>query len=543
MTAWNYAEVWEGIAQVQPDEPAIVQGERTISWGAFDLRSRNISNWLLSLGAGHQDKVAMYLYNSPEYLEGVFASLRIGLVPVNTNYRYGDEELQYLWDNADATAVIFHGTFVEKIEAIRSSLPAIKGWLWVDDGSGPCPDWAVDYNALATNPAPGLDYNWERTPDDLIMLYTGGTTGMPKGVMWRQDDLFARLNGGGFRRFDEEKGTAGAVAMIGSEGPGLALLPACPLMHGTGMFTAIETLSEGGRVVLLEERTYDPHQLAATIARDGVNVAVIVGDPFARPLLEAVSEDTERYNLSSLIAMMSSGAMWSEEVKKGLLAIHPTMMLIDAFSSSEALGMGSSVSQAGSERHTGEFTLGDDVRVIDEDGNDVEPGSDITGVLALGGRNPLGYYKDPTKSDATFRLFNGKRYSVPGDFAKVRSDGTIQLLGRGSQCINTAGEKVFPEEVEEVLKRHDAVVDACVVGIPDPKTGERVIGIVELVAAASPLDEGEIIAHVKEHLAHYKAPKNVRVVATIGRSPSGKMDYGRHKSEAIAWFDGSTSAP
>lgn len=537
MSEWNYAEIWEGIAQVQPDEPAIIQGDRTISWGQFDARARSVAAWLLTQNVTHQDKVALYLYNAPEYLESVFASFRIGLIPVNTNYRYETEELRYLWENADAVAVVFHGSFSEKIEAIKDQLPNIRGWLWVDDGSGPCPTWADDYNLVASANVQNLDYAWTRSPDDLLLLYTGGTTGMPKGVMWRQDDLFAKINGGGFRRFSEAGGISGLIETIEKEGPGLALLPACPLMHGTGLFTCIETFSEGGRIVLMEGRQYDPHHLAATIDQNHVNVVVIVGDPFARPLLDAVLEPSSTYTLKSVIAIMSSGAMWSEEIKAGLLEFHDGMALLDLFSSSEALGMGSSISQAGSARHTGEFNLGEGVRVLNDDGTDVVAGSEEVGVLALGGRNPLGYYKDPEKTAATFRMIDGNRYSVPGDFAKVRSDGTIQLLGRGSQCINTAGEKVYPEEVEEVLKRHDDVVDACVVGVPDPKTGERIVAMIELEPGRNDPNSNEIIAHVKANLSSYKAPKNVRVVATIGRSPSGKMDYGRHKREAAAWID------
>jgi len=542
VTSWNYAEVWEAIAGVQPEATAIVQGDRRVSWGDFEQRARGIAAWLLSLGTAHQDKVALYLYNAPEYLEAVFGALRIGLVPVNTNYRYGDEELLYLWDNADAAAVVFHGTFSDRIETIRTKAPKVKGWLWVDDGSGPCPAWATPFEEAATATVSELSMPWERTPDDLIMLYTGGTTGMPKGVMWRQDDLFARLNPAGFRRWDAERGVEGVVEAIRAEGPGLALLPACPLMHGTGMFTAIETLAEGGRVVLLTNRRYMASELAATIDAEGVNVAVIVGDPFARPLLEEIQIDPARFELSSLVAMMSSGAMWSEEIKRGLLAHHAGMVLIDAFSSSEALGMGSSVSAAGNEKGTGQFTLGPEVRVLTEDGRDVEAGSDEIGVLALGGRNPLGYYKDEAKSAATFRIIDGERFSVPGDFASVAADGTIQLLGRGSQCINTAGEKVFPEEVEEILKRHEAVVDACVVGVPDSRTGERVVASVELGTGADVPSTEELIAHVKNHLSSYKAPRQIRVVETIGRSPSGKMDYGRHKAEASEWAVESASS-
>lgn len=538
MTEWNYADMWEEIAEIQPTAPAIIQGDRTISWGEFDQRASGVAGWLSSLNAVHQDKVALYLYNCPEYMEGVFASVKIGLVPINTNYRYADEELLYLWDNADAIAVIFHGSFATRIEGIRDQATKVRGWLWVDDGSGPCPQWAVPFEDAAGSEPGNLPLRSQRTSDDLIMLYTGGTTGMPKGVMWRQDDLFARLNPSGLRRFDPEAGIAGVAQKVSEEGPGIALLPACPLMHGTGLFTALEVLAEGGRLVLLAGRKYSAAELASTIDAHGVNMAVIVGDPFAQPLLEVVAAEPDRFSLKSLVVIMSSGAMWSEEIKRGLLDHHAGMMLVDAFSSSEALGMGSSVSSGNSAASTGEFQLGPEVRVLADDGTDVEPGSDVIGVLALGGRNPLGYYKDEVKSAATFRIIDGERYSVPGDFARVHADRSIQLLGRGSQCINTAGEKVFPEEVEEVLKRHASIVDACVVGIPDDRTGERVVAAVECSAVSDAPTEGEVIAHVKDHLSHYKAPRQVRFVSTIGRAANGKMEYGRHKAEAIEWAEG-----
>jgi fatty-acyl-CoA synthase len=369
------------------------------------------------------------------------------------------------------------------------------------------------------------------------MLYTGGTTGMPKGVMWRQDDLFARLNASGFRRYPDESGLDGVRESLESSGPGMSLMPACPLMHGTGGFTACECLSEGGRVVLLEGRRFDPVELLDTVAREGVNGLVIVGDPFGRPILAELERHPGRWDLTSLVGIISSGAMWSEEVKQGLLRHHPNMLLVDAFSSSEALGMGSSVSSAGSAAKTAEFTLGPEVKVLAPDGTPLEPGSEQVGVLALGGRNPLGYYKDPEKSDATFKVYDGVRYSIPGDYAQVRADGTIHLLGRGSVCINTAGEKVFPEEVEEALKTHEKVVDAVVVGVPDERFGESIVAVVELIESGGPsdLDETELIEHVKARLAGYKAPRRVRAVGTIGRSPNGKVDYGRHRREAAEW--------
>jgi len=543
MSAWNYADVWETVADVLPGAPALTHGDRTLTWSELDGRADNLAAWLLESGVVRQDKVALYLTNCSEYLEATFAAYKVSLVPINTNYRYADDELVYLWENADTVAVVFHGTFVPRIEAVRERVPGVRSWLWVDDGSGPCPGWAVPYEDLASPPGggrrPRVVAPWGRGPDDLHMLYTGGTTGMPKGVMWRQDDLFARLNGQGFRRYDQEAGVEGVRASLQQTGAGMTLLPACPLMHGTGGFTAMECLSEGGRVVTLTSRHFDAVELLDAVEREKVNGLIIVGDVFAKPILATLEAHPGRWDLSSLVGMISSGVMWSEETKQGLLRHHPTMLLVDAFSSSEAIGMGSSVSSGGSTSTTAQFTLGPDVRVIDPDGRDVEAGSGAVGVLALGGRNPLGYYKDEAKTAATFRTIDGERYSVPGDFAEVRADGSIHLLGRGSVCINTGGEKVFPEEIEEVVKTVTGVHDAVAVGIPHERFGEEIVAVVEVHADH---DDGTvtselIIEHVKARLAGYKAPRRVQFVSTIGRSPSGKVDYARLKREATAWAD------
>jgi acyl-CoA synthetase (AMP-forming)/AMP-acid ligase II len=534
MTNWNYGDLWEAVAEIQPGSIAITQGSRHVSYAELDRAADGVAQYLLDLGVVQQDKVAIYLYNSPEYLMSNFAAAKIGLVPVNTNYRYGDDELSYLWENADAVAVIFHGSFTDRIEGILERVPRVKGYLWVDDGSGPCPDWATPFEDAAKS-APGRTVApWGRSGDDLFMLYTGGTTGMPKGVMWRQDDLFARLLPSGVRGYQEDGGLEGVRQNLTSGGPSaITLLPACPLMHGTGSFTANTTLTEGGRVCLLESRRYDPVELLDTVQREQVNGLVIVGDPFSRPLLAALDEQPGHWDLSSLSVIISSGAMWSESIKQELLAHHPGMLLVDAFSSSEALGMGMSISGAGNAAATASFTLGPDVKVLTEDGRPVEPGSEEIGVLALGGRNPMGYYKDEEKSDRTFKVIDGVRYSIPGDFAQVGVDGTIHLLGRGSVCINSGGEKIFPEEVEEALKTHDAVGDAVVVGIPHPTYGEQIVAVIEPVAGAEVPHEAELIAHVKERLASYKAPRRVRTVTSIGRAPNGKVDYKRHRSESI----------
>jgi 3-oxocholest-4-en-26-oate---CoA ligase len=274
-------------------------------------------------------------------------------------------------------------------------------------------------------------------------------------------------------------------------------------------------------------------ELLNTIEREQVNAVVWVGDPFARPLLTALDERPGGWDLSSLMMIISSGAMWSEPVKEALLAHHPGMLLVDAFSSSEALGMGVSVSASGAAAKTASFTLGPDVKVLTDDGRPVQPGSDEVGVLALGGRNPLGYYKDEEKSDRTFKVIDGVRYSIPGDFAQVDADGTIHLLGRGSASINSGGEKIFPEEVEEALKTHPAVRDAVVVGVPHPTYGEQIVAVVELDPAAAEPSEAELIEHVKARLASYKAPRRVRIVTTIGRAANGKVDYKRHRAESM----------
>ncbi|MEZ5238520.1 MAG: acyl-CoA synthetase [Microthrixaceae bacterium] len=531
---WNFAELWEEVASRFGASPALVQGGRRITWSELDRRADGLAQHLLSRGAEHQDKVALYLYNSPEYLEGCVAAFKAGLVPLNTNYRYLDDELLYLWDNADATTVVFHGTFAERIEAIRDRLPKVANWLWVDDESGSCPAWATPYEDAVSTPAGArVSGPWGRSGDDILMIYTGGTTGMPKGVMWRQDDIIRAICRTGNALLGDDPGdvggAAGAIAAL--EGPGAPGLPACPLMHGTGWLTANMFLTQGGSVVCLESRHFDAVELFDTIERERVGALSIVGDAFSRPMLRALDAEPDRWDLSSLVLITSSGVMWSESSKKALLAHHPGMLLIDSFSSSEALGMGQSVSAAGAEERTAHFALGEGARVFDEDGRPVEPGSGVKGRVAVPGHVPVGYYKDPEKSAATFIEHDGTRYSMPGDYATVEADGSITLLGRGSVCINTGGEKVFPEEVEEALKLHDSVTDAVVVGVPDEKFGQAITAVVQ--PASGSVDESELIAHVKEHLAHYKAPKAVLTIDDIGRAPNAKVDYKRLTQYAL----------
>ena len=535
MTNWNFADVWEQVAAARPDAPALAQGERRYTWGQFDRRADGVGAALLEAGLSRQSKVAQYLYNGPEYLESIYASFKVGMVPVNTNYRYTEDELVYLWDNADVEAVVFHGSFAERADAVRAKLGGVSCWLWVDDGSGGCPDWAHPYEAAAGSPAPGpVSAGWGRSGDDLILIYTGGTTGMPKGVMWRQDDLFAVLNRTGELRYPEGGGLEGVRSVLASPSryPPARLLPGPPLMHGTGLFTAMSVLNSAGSVVLLESRHFDVEALLDTIQSERITEVSIVGDAFAKPILSALDASPGRWDISSLWLIISSGVMWSAEVKAGLLRHQPKLLMIDNLGSSEAIGMARSASKEGVAPSTAGFQLGRDTRVIDDGGRDVEPGSGQQGMVALRGRGPIGYYKDPDKSAATFRIINGERWTVPGDFATVEADGSVRLLGRGSVCINTGGEKVFPEEVEEVLKRHPEVHDAVVVGVPDDRFGEAVAALVEPSGAAPVLDERELTDWARRSLAGYKVPRHLVVVETIGRAPNGKVDYRRLRGVA-----------
>jgi len=355
---------------------------------------------------------------------------------------------------------------------------------------------------------------------------------MPKGVMWRQDDHIRNIVALGVNpRYAEDPVDYSQTAELITN-PGYVSVPACPLMHGTGCMTQLIALCTGGCVATLKARNLDIEELFDTIERHRAMTTAIVGDAFAKPMLRALDAQPERWDLSNLFLFTSSGVMFSESAKQGLIRHVPHSMIVDAFSSSEAVGMGQAVSSASGGSHTAKFQQGPNTKVFTEDHREVEPGSGEIGKVAVGGHQPIGYYKDPEKTAATFITIDGQRYSVPGDFATVEADGTITLLGRGSVCINTGGEKVFPEEVEEVLKTHDSIHDAVVVGVPDEKFGEAITAVVELDAPAQ-LDEAELIAHVKHHLATFKAPKRCITIDTIGRAPNGKVDYKRLKQYAM----------
>jgi acyl-CoA synthetase (AMP-forming)/AMP-acid ligase II len=539
MTAWTYATVWESVAAAIPEEPAIVQGERVVTSAEFDAGADALAAHFLSSELQQQSKVAVYATNCPEYLTACFAAFKAGLAPFNVNYRYGPEEVRYLLDNGDAEMVVFEAEFAAILEPIRDRMPGVKSWIAIARPGHLVPDWALDFATVAAAiPAERpVVAPWGRHDEDLLLIFTGGTTGMPKAVMWRQGDLFAKGGYGanplmGIPPLDRPE-DAGVRALATPIRPRSLIAP--PLMHATGMIAAFGALGFGGTVILLPHGKFEPDQLWATAEKWRATRMTIVGQPFAQPLLEALDANPGRWDLSSLFAIGSSGAMWNRENKLGLIRHIPQVQLVDSYSSSEAFGMGISTTNASGESATAAFALGPDCAIFTEDGRQVEPGSGESGRLAVGGHIPMGYYKDEAKSAATFPTYEGRRWSMPGDWATVDADGTVQVLGRGSQCINSGGEKIFPEEVEEALKRHPAVRDAAVTGIPDPRFGERIVALVEPHPGAAP-DEAGLRDHVKSQLAHYKAPRHVLVVASVARAPNGKLDYKAVKARALDAF-------
>jgi len=535
MTEWNYGLLWSGIASADPHRPAQIFGDMEQSWGEFHQRANSLASDMASAGLEHQSKVAHYMFNCPEYLETTFASFLAGYVVVNTNYRYGPEEILYLFDNSDAQAVVFHAVYVDLVNQVRERLPMVKRWYMVaDESNNPVPSWAVDYNSVASQPTSPVVPAKPLTGEDQLFLYTGGTTGMPKGVQWRQDDLFQVLGRGGNAISGLAPGESidELIARVQPGDVGIRTLVACPLMHGTGQFSAYISLAMGGCIITMPNRNFDPAKLWDVVEQRSVNTIVIVGQAFAGPLLEVLDANPGKWDLSSVIQMGSSGVMWSQENKEGLLEHIPQMFITDSFGSSEAVGMGMSVAAKGMTPKTAQFALGPNCVVFTEDGQRVEAGSGERGLVAVGGAIPVGYYKDDVKTAETFRTFEGRRWTVPGDWAEVNADGTLYLLGRGSVCINTGGEKVFPEEVEECLKTHETVRDAVAVGLPDKRFGETICAVVESEPGHDPTLE-ELSTHVKSRLAAYKAPRHLVVIDTIGRAPNGKVDYKRLKQHAM----------
>ncbi len=523
---WNLATIWESVGDALPDREVLVQDDRRRTWREFDDRSARLAAGLTAAGLGPDSKVASYLYNSNEYLEGLFATFKLRGVPVNVNYRYLEDELVYLLDNSDAEALIFHASLGDHVAKVRDRAPKVRLWISVDDG-GEHHDFAVKFEDVVAGNEPMERI--ERSEDDLYFLYTGGTTGMPKGVMWRAGDLWNVLADSTYALAGAappaDSSVAGAIARTISEGRDIVHLPASPLMHGTGAFSSFQSLFVGGRIVTLEGRHFDAHEMWRTVQRERVTQMAIVGDAFAKPMLAALDEaeaNGEPYDISSLLLIISSGVIWSAEVKRALMK-HGSFMCFDSLGSSEGVGFANSITAPGSETTTAKFVIGAGARVFTEAGVEVEPGSGEVGLLAVGGNIPVGYYKDDEKTASTFRTFGDTRWSVPGDFARVEADGSIVLLGRGSVVINSGGEKVYPEEVEEAVKRHPAVTDCLVVGVPDDRFGEAVTAVVSLRPGETAT--GDDIGAALDALARFKRPRSYVVVSEIVRAPNGKADY------------------
>src|SRR3954452_8661519 len=526
---YNLADLWERVVDTVPDREALVAGDRRLTYAEADERIDRLAHHLADQGIGPGDHVALYLQNGVEYLEGMLAAFKIRAVPVNVNYRYVEEELRYLFNDADAKAVVFHREFAPKLAAIRSEVPTLTDFVAVDDGSGADLDAldAVEYESALSQSRAGRDFP-ARSADDLYILYTGGTTGMPKGVMWRHEDIFFGAFGGGdFAGAAIERPEAISDKAIAGR---TRCLPACPFMHGTAHWMAFTTLFSGGTVIISTDRRFDPRRLWELIAAESVNFVVIVGDAFARPLVDALDAPGDAVDLSGLVVILSGGAILSPTVKHDLAERLPSTMIIDGYGSSEAGGQGQAVTVAGAPPSEGpRFRVNDQTTVLTSDFSPAPAG--VVGKLARRGHIPIGYYHDPEKSAATFPVVEGVRWSVPGDDARIEDDGTITLLGRGSVSINTGGEKVYPEEVEAALKADPDVMDAIVVGVPDARWGERVVALVEPRAGRT-LDTANVDETVRRHVAGYKAPRDILVVDAIVRSPSGKPDYRWGKATA-----------
>ena len=527
----QYASVWERNSDVIPDKIALICGDNEVTWKEYDDRAARLASLMTNSGLGDNSKVGLYLHNSNEYLEAQYSVFKIKGVPINVNYRYKEEELIYLLDNSDSEAVFFQSCYAEQIESIKDKLPKIKLYIQVDDGSKDVLSFAQDYETAISECKPME--RLERSEDNIYMLYTGGTTGMPKGVMYQHGGhLKGMLNTAGAWGLIpvQEKIDVDSVALevkkLADEGRLPISIPACPLMHGTGMWLgALIPHLVGGTVVTLPNLGFDPDGLLKEVEKRKANNIVIVGDAFAKPIMDALDKaesEGNPYKLDSINTVISSGVMWSSEVKQGLLK-HHDMVLVDAMGSTEG-GMGSSRASRDNPAETAKFVLNPGVIVITDEGEIVEPGSDKMGKIGTSGLVPLGYFKDEKKSAETFKEFQGTRYSFPGDYAKVELDGTITLLGRGSNCINTAGEKVYPEEVEEAIKRNDDIFDCLVVGLQDDRFGQRVVALASYQDGKE-IEEQELIAFTREHLAGYKLPKQVLFVDEVMRAPNGKANY------------------
>jgi fatty-acyl-CoA synthase len=530
---WNFGDLLDIVAAaVPPTAPATIHDGQATPWHSSKRRMDSLARAMIARGAKAGDKVAFYLRNSPAYTEMTGACFLASLTHANVNYRFNASEVFYIVDNADAVVLVYDEEFRPIVEDIRGRLTKVMLLIEVSRQNTP-PAFAESYERLASEDNAHVTLP-ARSPENQVMAYTGGTTGMPKGVVFRQGDLAPYL----WRIStvfgpDIPDNAAHISSLIRGNGDhGKRYLIACPQMHSTGFWVTMWSMLTGGCIITISSPSLDPALIWQTVERDRATNLTIVGDSFARPLLALLETNPTRFDLRSLTGIGSSGAMWSADVKTRLLHHLPQAVLLDAMSSTESMGVGVAITALDGSPQTAGFTPSADTIVLDEYDRPLPAGTGQVGRLAVGGMQPLGYYKDPEKTAKTFKLIDGKRYSIPGDFATLEADGSIKLLGRGSHCINTGGEKVYPEEVEEALKTHPSVEDALVIGMADAQWGQAVTGVISLVPGAS-FNEPALRAHVRKSLAGYKVPKRILVTSEPMRGPNGKADYKRVTAVAL----------
>jgi acyl-CoA synthetase (AMP-forming)/AMP-acid ligase II len=506
----NLADLFEAVADALPEREALVVGEARLTYADLDARANRVAHVLRRRGIAAGDHVGLWLYNGVPYIEGMLGAYKLRAVPVNINYRYLHEELRYLLDDSACRLVLHEPEFSERLADVAPTLRRPPAAVVVNDA----------YERQLALAALERDFP-TRSADDIYLLYTGGTTGLPKGVMWRHEDIFYAAMGGAGRAGEQPSNVADVVR-VAAKSPSHRVLAAPPLIHGTAQWAAFTTFQQGGTVVLSPERPFDPASLWRLAADERIGMLVLIGDAFARPLLDALEADPGAWDLSHLRILMSGGAVLAPAVKRGLHRRLPGIRVIDVYGSSES---GTQARMATTNGQTAAvFAVGDHTVVLDEANRPVEPGSGRVGRLARRGHVPLGYYNDPVKTAATFPVIDGVRWAVPGDMATVDADGVVRVLGRGSTCINSGGEKVYPEEVEGVLKSHAGVFDTLVVGTPDDRWGEVVSAVVQ------PRDGWDLTVedlqdHVRGQLSGYKVPRRIVFVTKVQRAPTGKADY------------------
>ncbi|MEU2725749.1 acyl-CoA synthetase [Streptomyces smyrnaeus] len=536
---YNLADLFESIVDTVPDREALVHldhpgtgAERRLTYAELDHAANRLAHHFADSGIRPGEHVGLHLYNGVEYVQTLLACLKIRAVPVNVNYRYVQEELVHLYRDADLAAVVFDGEFTARVVAAVPQVPQLRQLVRVgaappDGPSAPDPARAVapvafaEFTDAEAAGSPERDFG-PRSPDDLFLIYTGGTTGMPKGVMWRAEDLFFSGLGGGAPTGPPVTRPEELAERVAAGGEGLVFFPTPPLMHGTSTLTLFIGLNYGQKVVL--HRKFVPEEVLRTVEREKVTAISLVGDAMLRPLVDALAGPLHGTDCSSLLVVSSSGAILSETVREQFAALVPHTTLINNFGSSESGFNGTATADSGPAKGF-RITVNDDTAVVDPATRQPVPPGEV-GRIALRGHVPLGYYNDPAKSAETFFEAEGARWVLLGDLATVDDDGVVTVLGRGSQCINTGGEKVYPEEVEEALKSHPGIYDALVAGVPDEKWGHRVAAVVQLRAdATAPLTAEGIREHARTRLAGYKVPRTIVLTEHIHRSPSGKADY------------------